>query len=150
MNQLPQNTENTPLKPLKLTIKQRKFIKHYIELGNATEAAKLAGYKSENPNSCRSLASQELSKLNIPIQELMSAAGIDDLELLRVAKNGLNLDPAHSNTPRYLETSLRLRGHLKSDSGNGSQGNISVQVTNYNAPVQVINEADKIESLVDK
>jgi len=29
-----------------LTLKQRKFIKHYLETGNASRSAKLAGYKS--------------------------------------------------------------------------------------------------------
>jgi hypothetical protein len=123
-------------KPLKLTIKQRKFIKNYIELGNATEAAKLAGYKSNCEENFRTIASHEIAKLNLPISELMSAAGIDDLALTKVISEGLRLNPALSNTPKYLETSLKLRGYLKNDIGNGSQGSVSVNVISF-SPVQV-------------
>ncbi len=44
-----------------LTLKQQKFIDFYIEKGNATEAAELAGYKGKNLNR---IASENLSKLD--------------------------------------------------------------------------------------
>ena len=46
----------------KLTPKQKAFADYYIELGNATEAAKRAGYKGKNLNR---IASENLSKLDI-------------------------------------------------------------------------------------
>lgn len=44
-----------------LTLKQQKFIDFYIEKGNATEAAELAGYKGKNLNR---IGSENLSKLD--------------------------------------------------------------------------------------
>ena len=35
----------------RLTIKQKKFIDYYIETGNATESARLAGYKARTEKS---------------------------------------------------------------------------------------------------
>ena len=46
----------------KLTPKQRAFADYYIEIGNATEAARRAGYKGKNLNR---IASENLSKLDI-------------------------------------------------------------------------------------
>ena len=45
-----------------LTPKQKAFADYYIELGNATEAARRAGYKGKNLNR---IASENLSKLDI-------------------------------------------------------------------------------------
>lgn len=47
---------------MKLTPKQKAFADYYIELGNATEAARQAGYKGKNLNR---IASENLSKLDI-------------------------------------------------------------------------------------
>ena len=47
---------------MKLTEKQKRFCDFFIETGNATEAARLAGYKGKNLNR---LASENLSKLDI-------------------------------------------------------------------------------------
>ena len=49
---------------MKLTLKQRAFADYYIETGNATEAARRAGYKGNNLNR---IASENLSKLDIKI-----------------------------------------------------------------------------------
>ncbi|WAH39200.1 terminase small subunit [Alicyclobacillus dauci] len=47
---------------MKLTPKQQAFCDYYIETGNATEAARKAGYKGKNLNR---VASENLSKLDI-------------------------------------------------------------------------------------
>lgn len=56
---------------MKLTPKQQAFCDYYIETGNATEAAKKAGYKGGNLNR---IASENLSKLVIKqyIEERMA------------------------------------------------------------------------------
>ncbi|AEB75890.1 MULTISPECIES: terminase small subunit [Clostridium] len=65
---------------MKLTPKQKAFADYYIQLGNATEAAKKAGYKGKNLNR---VASENLSKLDIKnyIDEKMK-----ELEDSRIAK----------------------------------------------------------------
>lgn len=50
------------MKEVKLSPKQQAFCDYYIEIGNATEAAKKAGYKGSNLNR---IASENLSKLVI-------------------------------------------------------------------------------------
>jgi phage terminase small subunit len=47
---------------VKLTLKQKAFADYFIKLGNATEAARKAGYKGKNLNR---VASENLSKLDI-------------------------------------------------------------------------------------
>ena len=65
---------------MKLTPKQKAFAEYYIETGNATEAARRAGYKGNNLNR---IASENLSKLDIKnyIDEKMK-----ELEDQRIAK----------------------------------------------------------------
>lgn len=65
---------------MKLTPKQKAFAEYYIETGNATEAARKAGYKGKNLNR---IASENLSKLDIKnyIDEKMK-----ELESQRIAK----------------------------------------------------------------
>ncbi|HAT4125218.1 terminase small subunit [Clostridium perfringens] len=65
---------------MKLTPKQKAFTEYYIETGNATEAARKAGYKGKNLNR---IASENLSKLDIKnyIDEKMK-----ELENKRIAK----------------------------------------------------------------
>ena len=65
---------------MKLTPKQKAFAEYYIETGNATEAARKAGYKGKNLNR---IASGNLSKLDIKsyIDEKMK-----ELESKRIAK----------------------------------------------------------------
>ena len=65
---------------MKLTNRQRAFADYYIELGNATEAARRAGYKGKNVNK---IASENLAKLDIKqyIDERMAL-----IESERIAK----------------------------------------------------------------
>lgn len=55
---------------MKLTEKQRRFIDYYIELGNATRAAKKAGYSAKTANR---IGAENLSKLDFVIQERLAA-----------------------------------------------------------------------------
>lgn len=65
---------------MKLTNRQKAFADYYIELGNATEAARRAGYKGKNVNK---IASENLAKLDIKqyIDERMAL-----IESKRIAK----------------------------------------------------------------
>lgn len=53
--------ENLKCEYEKLTEKQKRFIDYYIEIGNASKACEMAGYKGKNLNR---LGSQNLSKLD--------------------------------------------------------------------------------------
>jgi len=62
----------------KLTEKQKRFIDYYIELGNATEAAKRAGYSER---SAKQIGNENLTKLDFFIKERLK-----ELEDKRIAK----------------------------------------------------------------
>ncbi|MGU9061839.1 terminase small subunit [Clostridium perfringens] len=80
----------------KLTPKQRAFADYYIELGNATEAARRAGYKKPNVQ-----GSQNLEKLSIKsyiderinaLDETRIAKGEEVLEYLTKVMRGKEKD----------------------------------------------------------
>lgn len=57
----------------KLTEKQHRFADEYIRLGNATEAARLAGYKKPNPQGAENLAKPSIkSYINGVLEEMAS------------------------------------------------------------------------------
>lgn len=66
------------MKKRKLTEKQKRFIDYYIETGNATEAARRAGYSEKT---ARQIGSENLIKLDSFIKE-----GLKELEDKRIAK----------------------------------------------------------------
>ncbi len=58
----------------KLSPKQEKFIDAYIELGNATEAAKKAGYKCKSDKAYGVIGAENLVKLSIFIKDRLEDA----------------------------------------------------------------------------
>ena len=66
------------MKKRKLTEKQERFIDYYIELGNATESARKAGYSER---SAKQIGNENLTKLDFFIKERLK-----ELEDERIAK----------------------------------------------------------------
>lgn len=66
------------MKKRKLTEKQERFIDYYIELGNATEAARRAGYSEKT---AKQIGNENLTKLDFFIKERLK-----ELEGKRIAK----------------------------------------------------------------
>ena len=58
----------------KLTQKQQKFIDYYVETGNATEAARRAGYEAKTEKAMQNIGSENLGKLGEYIKERMKPA----------------------------------------------------------------------------
>lgn len=135
-------TEKRPPK----TIKERKWAKKTVELGNATDAA-MQVYDVKDRNSAKAIASQNFSKLTLV--PLMEEKGITDDKLLDVLDDGLAANktvsarvitkkgdlaeanestddfidvPDHDVRHKYLKTALELKGHLN------DRGNTNVQV----------------------
>ena len=63
-----------------LTLKQRKWLKAYIETGNKTQAAKLAGYEAESDEGFAVIGSENYRKLNVP--ELLEEMGLTHVALI--------------------------------------------------------------------
>ena len=72
----------------KLTSKQAKFAKEYLETGNATEAA-VRAYKPKNRATARSIGSENLTKPNITgyLNKESSGAAARVVRLSKTAKN---------------------------------------------------------------
>lgn len=115
----------------KLTPKQEKWLNAYVETGNATEAARRAGYKG-NDQTLRAVGYQNLTKLHIPVGDLLDKMGLDDGVLVTKLKEGLNSELVvvakfegsitdersyvdFSTRARYLDIALRLKGKYPSE-----------------------------------
>jgi len=109
----------------KLTLKQRKWIKKYIETGNATEAS-MQSYDCKDRKSAKVIGSENLSKLNFP--ELMEDMGLTNVALINVGAEGMTKAkkihgtgdnfveiPDYAVRHRYWETLLKLKGKLNRD-----------------------------------
>ena len=113
-----------------LTIKQRKFLKLYLELGNATEAA-MRVYDVKDRDSANAIGSENLAKLSY--SDLMEEAGITDKLLQKKIMEGLDATrtisavkgtnanggttdfidvPDFLARHKYLETALKLKKRL--------------------------------------
>lgn len=105
-----------------LTIKQRTWLKLYLELGNATEAA-MQVYDCKDRDSAGVIGYENLRKLNY--EDFLEEAGITDallqkkiiegLEATRVKTSLTEPDKVVEDFPtrhKYLETALKLKKRL--------------------------------------
>lgn len=85
------------MEKMNLTLKQRRFVRYYLETGNATEAA-MKAYKCKDEASAATIGWENLRKLDILtlFVRLMDKEGITDHKLLRVLDEGLNAMKLHS------------------------------------------------------
>lgn len=73
----------------KLTLKQRKFWKHYQIHNNAAAAAKYAGSNGKNGNSLKVAGHLLLTSLNLSMPELLNAKGLTDEALAEPLSRGI-------------------------------------------------------------
>ena len=74
----------------KLTLKQRKFIQAYVRSGNATQAAKDAGFRCTTEASYAEMGSRALRKVESRMCEILVEAGLDNAALAQKAYEALN------------------------------------------------------------
>jgi hypothetical protein len=116
--------ESSPKLP-KLRPKERKILKYYYETGgDLLETAKLAKLTNTTVNSLKSTVCQTLKRLNGYLPQFMEEAGLDDAVILGRIKEGVMLPATHQNSPKFIDTTLKLKGYLKTDT------NIQVNVLN--------------------
>src|SRR5206468_1205189 len=104
-----------------LTVKQRRFVKHYLTTGNGTEAA-LAAYDTADPGTAHAIASENLQNPAIQhaVTELLEAGGLSDGKLFELHARYLAL--AYSHDPhekalglRALDMAYKLKGAYAAD-----------------------------------
>lgn len=137
----------------KLSLKERKFLKHFIECGNKSEAARRAGYK--HVNSAWNVLDRE--DVQMALEQMMDEKGLADGNLLNViadgvkanksiscnviAKDGEGMKPANEMTKDFVDVpdhdarhkftrlALELRGRLtKQRDGDGTTFNVQGNV----------------------
>ena len=102
----------------KLTLRQRKWIKNYIEMGDATKAA-MKAYNVKSRRSAQAIGAANLK--NLDYSEMMELAGVSDQILARKLSEGLDsylhdrkgdVVPDFATRHRYVETALKLKKRL--------------------------------------
>lgn len=151
MNSMATSPPKKKQKKRPLNIRERKFIKGIIAGKTAAQAMREAGY-SERTSLCCS--TQKLRETSETIQALMNKKGISDDYLLDgllegtkatkvisatiIARNGEGMKDADSMSKdfidvddfptrhKYIETGLKLKGHLRDKLDVEHSGNITV------------------------
>jgi len=99
-----------------LTVKQRRFVRHYVETGNGTQAA-LVAYDTADPNTARAIAAENLAKPSIQeaVDALLDASGLSDERLAAIHAYYLSLhrsdDPQEKALGlKALDMAYKLKG----------------------------------------
>ncbi len=129
----------------KLTLKQRRFIKAYIQTGNATQAAKDAGYKCKTDAAFAELGSRLVRNVEGRISKIMGEIGLDDAMFAQKALEGLNAtvveivkykgeiasEKAYVDYPtraKYLEIISKMKGLLREKVDKEVSGTLRIQI----------------------
>jgi len=105
---------------LKRTIKEREFIKAYIDLkGNATKAY-LKVFPQVKKSSGAVLGANLLKKINLKMTEMLNLIGVTDHVLSEKLKEGLNAKLANGKPnfyvrARYMDMAYKLKAHYPID-----------------------------------
>jgi hypothetical protein len=129
-----------------LSLTERKWLKEYLDKGDATEAA-LAIYKTKNRNVAYRIGIRNLYK--IPYDLLLEQAGVTDQDLARNLKDGLKATkkyetpehkiqdiPDYFARHKYLETSYKLKHKLTDKITIGGDSQEALKITLAPAPIQ--------------
>ena len=124
-------------------MKQRRWLKAYMETGNATQAARQA-YDIKDESSAWNIGFENVRKLKQPIEGLMERMGLSDIKLMTKLDEGLDATRSsnaailvtkdgsvmkaeeqglievqdYATRHKYLETALKLKKHLGTESTN--------------------------------
>lgn len=103
---------DTATKELRLTLRQERFVLEYIASGNATEAARLAGYANPNMHSARMMVNDRIVKAidarrSVVIEDLEAKIARYVAALEKEAEDGANNE---SSRIRSLELLLKVAG----------------------------------------
>ena len=114
---------------VKLTLKQRKFWKHYCKTHNLSESAKYAGCRDKSPQNLCYYGNKLLKSLELSMSELLDAQGLSDLAMAKPLQDGLVAEkvlvatwegkftdekwvPDHPTRSKFLEQYHRLKGNF--------------------------------------
>lgn len=93
---LAQQAPELDLKP-----QEARFLEAYLRHGNASRAAREAGCQCRSDAAFRTKGSELLKKLNLPLKQLMAAAGLTSPAILRSIAQGMNAKTAHVSYDKF-------------------------------------------------
>ena len=113
----------------KLSLKQRKFWKHYIKTNNLADSAKATGYKGNSLSAYSHMGREILNSLQLSMSELLDAEGLTDQVMAKPLLDGLAAEkaifatwegkftdekwvPDHPTRGKFLEQYHRLKGNF--------------------------------------
>ncbi len=98
----------------RLTTKQAIAVQVYAKTGNKSEAGRQA-YPNQAPDQARVQGQITISKPSVEnvLLEIMESKGITDEYLMTNIKEGIDNADIDGKKLNYIETALKLRGHLK-------------------------------------
>lgn len=121
-----------------LNSKQKEFADNFIELGNQTEAARLAGYKQPHVQGSRLLKNDRvisyIKQRTKPTEEKKIATGDEVLQFLTRVMYGEEKDSFGLDTP--IETRLKAATEL-------AKRTCDIKDTNTNAGITIVNNIPK-------
>ena len=108
-------------------VKERRFLKAYLEGKSLAECARYAGSKGKDNHSLTVIGCQMLAKLSLSMEETLTLCGLTDDVLARKIREGLEADratyasfrgkflderrdPDYSARAKYAEMLARLKG----------------------------------------
>ena len=99
---------------LKRTIKEQEFIRAYIDCKGNAKKAYLQVFPHIKPDSAKVLGCKLLTKVNLPITELLDRIGVDDHVLSEKLQEGLD-SPNKYIVARYLDMAFKLKAKYPID-----------------------------------
>ena len=110
------------LADIKLTLKQRMFIKRFFETGNGTQAA-MDVYDCKDRGTAGNIASENLRKLQAPFKTYLESKGLSYNDLYETGRGGLQATKTENNKEvpdwptrhKFMETASRWLGVEKKE-----------------------------------
>lgn len=114
------------------TIKQRLWLEEYLKTGNSTDAA-------YNVYNCKNrIVACQIGNTNrkaVHISEILELIGLSDVNLAKTLIEGLQAtykgQPNYTIRHKYLDTALRVKGHLSANTNENNDSGIHINVQIY-------------------
>jgi len=156
---------------MKLTLKQRRFIKAYIQTGNATQAAKDAGYECKTDAAYAEMGSRLVRNVEARMCEILVEGGLDNATLAKKALEGLNAmvvkpfaehgvvvsEPAYIDYPtraKYLEIIAKMKGLMKEKVDKKVSGTVTIRIKGRDddnrPPCRINNDSGSTSSMAGR
>lgn len=133
---------------MKLTIKQKRFADEYIISGNATEAARVAGYKQPHVQGAQNLEKLRVKEyIDQRLKELESDKIADQKEVLEYLTNVMRREEKESVV---VTIKKKVSGYVPDDRGGLQKRNVEAEEAKIVEVPAKLSDANKAAELLGK